>query len=179
MNPNAMRVLERNGLADAVRADSWPYLTRETRDRRGRLLATRDYRPLYESGKLSQGALVHRAHLLEVLYRSLPPGTVSFGKAAAAADFAGYELVIGADGIRSQVRRELFGEIAPRYMGYRSHRLIMENHLCRSLERWEVVHSARGIIKRRVQGRTVIEHRAAFDDLGLPETERLLHQVRM
>jgi hypothetical protein len=55
----------------------------------------------------------------------------------------------------------------------------MENHLCRSLERWEVVHSARGIIKRRVQGRTVIEHRAAFDDLGLPETERLLHQVRM
>jgi len=47
MNPNAMRVLERNGLADAVRADSWPYHTRETRDRRGRLLATRDYRPLY------------------------------------------------------------------------------------------------------------------------------------
>jgi len=127
MNPNAMRVLERNGLADAVRADSWPYLTRETRDRRGRLLATRDYRPLYESGKLSQGALVHRAHLLEALYRSLSPGTVSFGKAASAADFAGYELVIGADGIHSQVRSELFGEAAPRYMGYRSHRLTMEN----------------------------------------------------
>ena len=127
MNPNAMRVLERNGLAAAVRADSWPYLTRETRDRRGRLLATRDYRPLYESGQLSEGALVHRAHLLDVLYRSLPPGTVSFGKTASAADFAGYELVIGADGIRSQVRRELFGEIAPRYMGYRSHRLIMDN----------------------------------------------------
>jgi len=35
--------------------------------------------------------------------------------------------VVGADGIHSQVRRELFGEIAPRYMGYRSHRLIMEN----------------------------------------------------
>ena len=127
MNPNAMRVLERNGLADAVRADSWPYLTRETRDRHGRLLATRDYRPLYETGELSQGALVHRAHLLDVIYRSLPPGTVSFGKTASAGDFAGYELVIGADGIHSQVRRELFGEIAPRYMGYRSHRLIMDN----------------------------------------------------
>jgi 2-polyprenyl-6-methoxyphenol hydroxylase-like FAD-dependent oxidoreductase len=24
MNPNAMRVLERNGLADQVRTDSWP-----------------------------------------------------------------------------------------------------------------------------------------------------------
>ena len=79
MNPNAMAVLERNGLAAEVRRDSWPYLTRETRDQRGRLLATRDYRPLYEAGKLSQGALVYRAHLLDVLFRSLPPGTVSFG----------------------------------------------------------------------------------------------------
>src|ERR1043166_9351649 len=66
MNPNAMRVLERNGLAPEVRRESWPYLTRETCDRRGRLLAVRDYRPLYERGKLAPGALVHRAHLLDV-----------------------------------------------------------------------------------------------------------------
>src|SRR6266480_4456823 len=50
MNPNAMRVLERNGLAEAVRLDSWPYLLRETCDSRGRSLAMRDYRPLYEAG---------------------------------------------------------------------------------------------------------------------------------
>jgi 2-polyprenyl-6-methoxyphenol hydroxylase-like FAD-dependent oxidoreductase len=62
MNPNAMRVLERNGLAEVLRPNAWPYLMRETRDRRGRLLAVRDYRPLYDSGKLSTGALVHRAH---------------------------------------------------------------------------------------------------------------------
>ena len=127
MNPNAMRVLERNGLADEVRRDSWPYLTRETRDQRGRLLATRDYRPLYDSGKLSQGALVHRAHLLDVLYRSLPPGTVTFGKTASRRDFADADLVIGADGIRSQVREEVFGPVQPVYMGYRSHRLVMDN----------------------------------------------------
>lgn len=126
MNPNAMRVLERNGLADQVRADSWPYLIRETRDRTGRLLATRDYRPLYESGRLAQGALVHRAHLLDVLYRSLPEGTVRFGVSLQRIP-SDADLVIGADGIRSQVRRELFGDIGPRYMGYRSHRLIMEN----------------------------------------------------
>jgi 2-polyprenyl-6-methoxyphenol hydroxylase-like FAD-dependent oxidoreductase len=35
--------------------------------------------------------------------------------------------VIGAYGIHSQVRRERFGEVKPRYMGYRSHRLVMEN----------------------------------------------------
>ena len=124
MNPNAMAVLERNGLADQVRADSWPYLTRETRDRTGRLLATRDYRPLYESGKLAQGALVHRAHLLDVLYRSLPAGTVQFGSTITQFEA---DLVIGADGIHSSVRRKFFGDIPARYMGYRSHRLIMEN----------------------------------------------------
>ena len=126
MNPNAMAVLERNGLADQVRVDSWPYLTRETRDRTGRLLATRDYQPLYESGKLAQGALVHRAHLLDVLYRSLPAGTVQFGVSLQAIP-GDADLVIGADGIHSQVRRERFGDIPARYMGYRSHRLIMEN----------------------------------------------------
>jgi 2-heptyl-3-hydroxy-4(1H)-quinolone synthase len=127
MNPNAMRVLERNGLADHVRADSWPYLSRETRDHTGRLLATRDYQPLYESGKLARGALVHRAVLLDALYRSLPPGTVQFDRFAKKSDLAGYDLVIGADGIHSQVRQELFGPSKPRYMGYRSHRLIMDN----------------------------------------------------
>ena len=110
MNPNAMGVLERNGLADEVRRDSWPYLARETRDQRGRLLATRDYKPLYESGKLAQGALVHRANLLDALYRSLPAGTVQFGVSLENISSQDADLVIGADGIRSQVRREFFGE---------------------------------------------------------------------
>jgi 2-polyprenyl-6-methoxyphenol hydroxylase-like FAD-dependent oxidoreductase len=127
MNPNAMRVLERNGLADEVRRDSWPYLTRETRDQAGRLLATRDYRPLYDAGKLAQGALVHRAHLLDVLYRSLPRGTVHFGTVLENIQSLDADLVVGADGIHSQVRRELFGDTPPLYMGYRSHRLIMDN----------------------------------------------------
>jgi len=127
MNPNAMAVLEKNGLAEQVRRDSWPYLIRETRDRDGALLATRDYRPLYDAGKLVRGALVHRAHLLEVLYRSLPGGMVSFGVEVQAADIPDDGVVVGADGIHSQVRRELFGAIEPRYMGYRSHRLVMDN----------------------------------------------------
>jgi len=127
MNPNAMGVLERNGLADEVRRDSWPYLTRETRDREGRLLATRDYRPLYDRGKLARGALVHRAHLLDVLYRSLPAGTVRFSSRVDRIAALEADLVVGADGIHSQVRRELFGEKRPRYMGYRSHRLVMDN----------------------------------------------------
>ena len=127
MNPNAMRVLEKNGLADEVRRDSWPYLTRETRDETGRLLATRDYRPLYQDGRLAQGALVHRANLLGALFRSLPPGTVTFGSFIKSAGALNADLLVGADGIHSQVRRELFVETRPRYMGYRSHRLVMDN----------------------------------------------------
>jgi 2-polyprenyl-6-methoxyphenol hydroxylase-like FAD-dependent oxidoreductase len=141
MNPNAMRVLERNGLAEALRADAWPYLRRETRDRRGRLLAVRDYRPLYDSGTLSTGALVHRGHLHDVLHRALPPGVVRFGSAVQKIEISPEgvkvttenaqafeaDVLVGADGIHSLVRRQLFGEIQPLYMGYRSHRLVVDN----------------------------------------------------
>jgi 2-polyprenyl-6-methoxyphenol hydroxylase-like FAD-dependent oxidoreductase len=141
MNPNAMRVLERNGLAAALRPHGWPYLARETRDRRGRLLAVRDYRPLYETGAIAVGTLVHRAHLHEVLQDALPPGTVRFGArvehveqgpagvrvvTASAGTFEG-DLLVGADGIRSSVRDRLFGRTEPVYLGYRSHRLVVDN----------------------------------------------------
>src|SRR6266850_1552075 len=116
-------------------------LVRETCDTRGRSLATRDYRPLYEAGKLSVGALVHRAHLLDVLYRSLPPAAVRFNVSVRNIDVLPdrvraqtergevleADLLVGADGIHSQVRSRLFGETRPRYMGYRSHRLIVDH----------------------------------------------------
>lgn len=141
MNPNAMRVLERNGLADGLRRNAWPYLVRETCDQRGRLLAVRDYRSLYDSGRLSKGALVHRAHLLDVLYRGVPPDAVHFGVVIKRVDLmpdgvrvdterhGSFEtdLLVGADGIRSEVRRRAFGAIEPVYMGYRSHRLVVDN----------------------------------------------------
>jgi 2-heptyl-3-hydroxy-4(1H)-quinolone synthase len=141
MNPNAMGVLERNGLADALRANAWPYLARDTCDRHGRLLARRDYRPLYDAGKLAVGALVHRAHLHDVLYGGVPQAAVRLSSAVTKisqladgveATTEGGEtfkadVLVGADGIHSPVRRQLFGETAPRYMGYRSHRMVVDN----------------------------------------------------
>src|SRR5262249_56509442 len=82
MNPNAMAVLEANGLAPCVRAHGVPYLGRDTCDRRGRRLATRDYRPLYVAGRLAEGTLVHRAHLHECLAGGLPAGTVRLARPA-------------------------------------------------------------------------------------------------
>jgi 2-polyprenyl-6-methoxyphenol hydroxylase-like FAD-dependent oxidoreductase len=141
MNPNAMRVLERNGLADKVRQESWPYLLRETCDARGNTLALRDYRPLYDAGKLSQGALVHRARLLEALLGSVPRETIRFGTALRnveilpdrvrvtvdSGEILEADLLVGADGIRSEIRRRLFEDARPLYMGYRSHRFVVEN----------------------------------------------------
>jgi len=142
MNPNAMHVLERNGLAQGLRAQSWPYLQRETCNRRGRTLALRDYGPLYETGKLARGALVHRAHLHDVLFGGVPEGVVHFGAAVRQISFSSNgisvkteagetfeaDVLVGADGIHSTVRRHLFGEVEPIYMGYRSHRMVLDNN---------------------------------------------------
>ena len=142
MNPNAMRILEGNGLAAEVRADSWPYLIRETCDQHGNSLAIRDYRPLYRAGTLSEGALVHRAQLLGALLHSVSPEHIRFGTvlknvdllpdrvrvAVEGGEIFEADLLVGADGIHSEVRRQLFGDAKPLYLGYRSHRFVLENH---------------------------------------------------
>jgi 2-polyprenyl-6-methoxyphenol hydroxylase-like FAD-dependent oxidoreductase len=141
MNPNAMRVLEVNGLAPCVRSRSAPYLARDTFDHRGRRLATHDYRPLDAEGRLAIGALCHRAHLHECLYDGLPAGTVHLDTRIIALEagadgvrvatesgqaFTG-DVLIGADGIRSAVRTRFFGPNEPAYLGYRSHRFVVPN----------------------------------------------------
>jgi len=141
MNPNAMGVLEANGLARCVRSRSSAYLARETFDQRGQPLAIRDYRPLYAEGRLAIGALCHRAHLHECLSDGLPAGTVHLDTRLVALEagpdgvrvgtesgqtFAG-DVLVGADGIRSAVRARFFGANDPVYLGYRSHRFVVEN----------------------------------------------------
>ena len=141
VNPNAMAVLEANGLADRVRSNSAPYLGRDTLDRHGRWLATRDYRPLYAAGRLSPGALVHRAHLHECLAGGVLPDTVRLGVRVRAlregasgvtvetesGEAFTADVLVGADGIDSMVRGHVFGPTAPVHLGYRSHRFVVAN----------------------------------------------------
>ena len=84
--------------------------------------------------------VVHRAELLAVLQQAVPADVVHLGAAcvgvrqdadsvtAAFADgsTAQGDLLIGADGIGSVVRAQLFGAAAPRYAGYTSWRGIAE-----------------------------------------------------
>ena len=141
MNPNAMSVLEANGLASCVRSRSAPYLARETFDHRGKRLSTRDYRPLYAEGRLAVGALCHRAHLHECLYDGLPVGTVHLDTRIVALEAGAdgvrietergelftADVLVGADGIRSGVRARFFGPNEPEHLGYRSHRFVVPN----------------------------------------------------
>ena len=87
------------------------------------------------------GTLVHRAVLYESLHQGVPSGIVRFGvrirdmhagpggvrvtlHSGEALEGA---LLVGADGIASTVRARFFGPTAPVYLGYRSHRFVVDN----------------------------------------------------
>ena len=129
--PNAMQALDHVGAADAVRRVGAPCDGISMQNARGRVL-DRTPRALLEERFGGTGAALHRGELLEALADVLGPGVVRFGAACVGveqdAELASVALddgtrleadvVIGADGIGSLVRRALFGACALRYAGY-------------------------------------------------------------
>lgn len=135
---NALRVLEGLGLYEAVRGIG-AEIGGEVRSWRGRRLFG------YSAGEMRRrygeaDVVVHRADLQEVLLAVLPEGTVRFG-----ARLVGYsdeadgvtarfadgreergDLLVGADGLRSQAREVLVGDGPPRYAGLTAWRGIAE-----------------------------------------------------
>jgi 2-polyprenyl-6-methoxyphenol hydroxylase-like FAD-dependent oxidoreductase len=131
---NALRALDALGAWDAVRAVSMAVervqlaavngdrlqMTAAAAEMEGRVA----FRPVV--------VLTHRADLVGALAGLLPPGVARYGHecvgvedrgARAVVRFANghtdqADLVVGADGIRSRVRAELFGPDEPRYAGY-------------------------------------------------------------
>ena len=125
--PNGSRVMRELGLLEAVLACSGASTRFAIRDAGGAVLRNI---PL---GRFDAPALcIRRADLLAVLLAAFPADRIrlnhrltrlraetegvrlEFGSGASAIHGA----VIGADGLRSQVRTALFGEIAPVYRGY-------------------------------------------------------------
>lgn len=139
---NAMQVLERLGLADAIYAAGWPLERIEIRTRTGALLMDVDVlkvRARYGHPTVS----IHRAALVDVLAGALPSGTLHLGKRLASfeqtaqgvvarfadGDEVRGDLIIGADGIRSVLREQLFPGVRLRYGGQTCYRGIAEIEL--------------------------------------------------
>jgi salicylate hydroxylase len=136
IHPNAARLLRRVGLEDQLRKIGSPIAGIVLRTSHGELVATlaRPATPAPSSDE--QGYNVHRADFLNLLFDALPRGTVTLGhrciRLEEAADrvrlsfangaSAEADLVIGADGIRSAVQREIGLQSRPRSEGIMAYR---------------------------------------------------------
>lgn len=131
--PNAVRALDALGVGAAVRAGAVPDAAGALRDAAGRPLVRADAAAV--RARFGDPIVVHRADLVDILRDALPPGVLHTGVEARGVDESGRlrtdageltaAVVIGADGIRSVVRRAVAGDVAPVYRGYTAWRTVV------------------------------------------------------
>lgn len=137
--PNAMNVLAKLGLAERVVQAGSMIRTAAFKDDRGRTLTTTSLHDLPTI--LGQPAVaIHRADLHHILQSALPPETIHLDHAferlvqdeqGITAYFANGQTargawLLGADGIWSRVRGQMFTTVRPRYAGYVAWRGVVE-----------------------------------------------------
>jgi 2-polyprenyl-6-methoxyphenol hydroxylase-like FAD-dependent oxidoreductase len=136
---NAMQVLGRLGLAEHVSETGWPVQSIELRTASGTLLSSLKLNELTARQGYSIIS-IRRADLVEILANRLQPGVLHLGSQfthftpEATQVRAHFEdgseqtadLLVGADGIHSRVRQQLFPRVALRYSGQTCFRGISE-----------------------------------------------------
>lgn len=125
--PNAARILKNLGVLDGILARSGPTTHFLVRASTGKVLME------IALGKFDVPAIcTRRADLLEVLRSAVPAGRIQLGRDFTRLEQLGskvrvhfangtvaeHDAVIGADGIRSRVRTQMFGPSNPVYRGY-------------------------------------------------------------
>ena len=125
--PNAMRVLSKLGVAEAVFERGGQLKRARWLDSGGRV-----FKHFTLPEQEVAAVALHRADLQRALLRALPPESIHLGKTLRAYAHAGEEmraefadatsqscdLLIGADGLHSRVRAQMFGDGPPVYRGY-------------------------------------------------------------
>ncbi|NUR30235.1 MAG: NAD(P)-binding protein [Catenulispora sp.] len=134
--PNAVRALELLGVGDEVRAAGSIEAAAGFRDAAGRWLFRSDIASI---DKLyGQTLMIRRPDLLDILKSAVPSGAVTLGAEIDHVESAGREvtvvhgsgevtaeLLVGADGIRSTVRTQLWPDAKPpEYAGYTTWRFV-------------------------------------------------------
>ena len=132
MGPNAARILIRLGLGEGLLRDGvCPGSTHQRRWDDGRTLQRSPLNPQCEELYGAPHVTIHRADLLAVISAGLPAERVHLGyRLVGFADKGDHveawfdngeriapDILVGADGIHSAVRANLFGEEAPRFAG--------------------------------------------------------------
>jgi len=128
---NAVKVLRKLGVGEAVESVAAPIQTSELRSWRGKLLVRADFGALGDRlGAPSIG--IHRADLQAKLADALGREHIQYGMTCVAfnrdekganalfaeGDDIRGQILVGADGIKSLVRNQLLGPEQPRYAGY-------------------------------------------------------------
>lgn len=135
---NAMRVLHDLGLGERVASEGRVAGEARIADFRGRLLSRLDLGDLRED--LGESILIHRAKLHEALLNGNDEACITLGTTADgmeehdlgvdvtfdSGEVETFDVVVGADGLRSQVRSLVFGEFPLRYSGYTCWRFVVE-----------------------------------------------------
>ena len=131
--PNALNALDELGVGAIVREKSVLDGEAGIRDARGRWLSRTDVAEI--RNRFGHIALVHRATLLDILRSALPPECLRAGTTVSHVTADGLvqsadgelrgDLVLGADGVNSTVRRAVWPDApAPRYAGYTAWRFV-------------------------------------------------------
>jgi 2-polyprenyl-6-methoxyphenol hydroxylase-like FAD-dependent oxidoreductase len=132
MGPNAARVLYRLGLGDALDREAVrPLGTHQRRWQDGRTLQRAPLNPRCEELYGAPHLTIHRADLLAIIASGFSPERLHLSHRLVGVDDQGdrvaarfangaratADILVGADGINSMVRRALLGEEAPRFAG--------------------------------------------------------------
>jgi 2-polyprenyl-6-methoxyphenol hydroxylase-like FAD-dependent oxidoreductase len=134
--PNALRALDALGPSEKVRAQAIVETQAGVRDRSGRWLARTDTEEL--ARRYGPLVMIHRAELLDLLRTAVPADSLRPGvevtrvandrttaEVTHTAGVSRADLVVGADGIRSAVRRSVWPDAPqPRYAGYTAWRVV-------------------------------------------------------
>ncbi len=128
---NAVLVLQQLGLGEALQSISIPLTSVSFYTPQGKLLTGHDLKPLQEKFGAAS-VMIHRADLQKLLLDTLGQDRIQLysecsgftqNEPGVQAKFSdGWltqgDILIGADGLHSVVRAQLFGKIKPRYAGY-------------------------------------------------------------
>ncbi len=194
---NAMKVMARIGVADAIAQRGLEAGVARIADSRGKTLTAIDFKSMPRD--VGRAIVLHRAALHEAILTGVPADAIRLGTTIESlreepdrvevrlsdGTEDAFDLVVGADGIRSAVRAMVFGEIPLHYSGYTCWRFVVACDLPNT-DTWEMWGRGRRFGVAPIGGGRVYcfatlnapRNDPAMRDLPLAEFKRLFADFR-